>query len=609
GGGGDPPRVWLARAQPRLQRFLGEQGCEAAVLAEGAEALRPGDVLIWNGALPVGALQVARHVQRGGGLIAAVCPWGTQQLRGPRGFRLHEDLRENAVLGPMGLVFALGYLGEGEPGGFSPRSSRADEVHAGRALQALAAGRATPDQLELLAHAVRALPPQNQSFLGRVRAQVTPPTSGPTPAAPLEDPRARLGLVLAFHAQSGLTPEQVRAAPGAEAFPGAVPADAPRLRRRLSLDGGRPGWRSTGLYVPPGEVVRVTRQSSGAPWTVRVGCHTDALWAQPRWERWPEVTRRWVLEGDALRLASPFGGLLYFEPGPQGEALVVEVEGAVEAPTVALDDPASVAAWSERRAAPGPWAELRGRHLILTVPSAAVRALDDPVALLTWWDRVLERYAELGQRPLDARPQRFVADVQLSAGYMHSGYPIMTHLDVATPQDGRPARVLDLERLRREGSWGHFHELGHNHQRGDWTFAGTGEVTCNLFTLYVMDTVVGIEPWEHPWLAGGRAKAAAYLEAGAPFAAWQRDPGLALVMYVEVQRAFGWEPFQVAFRAYEALPEGERPRGDAEKRDQWLLRLSRAVGRDLGPFFQRWGVPTSEEARARLRDLEPWLPE
>ena len=36
---------------------------------------------------------------------------------------------------------------------------------------------------------------------------------------------------------------------------------------------------------------------------------------------------------------------------------------------------------------------------------------------------------------------------------------------------------------------------------------------------------------------------------------------------------------------------------------------SEAVGRDLGPFFQRWGVPTSEAARAQLRDLEAWLPE
>lgn len=605
----DAPDVRLLAADPRLSTLLREHGCEVEVLGDLA-ALTPDQVLIWNGALPQpGTLSLIRHVRRGGGLIAAVCPWGTQQLRGSRGFRLHTDLDENKVLGPLGLVFSLGYLNAPAPVGFLPRPAEADAVHAGRALDALAAGEATPAQLELLAHAVRALPPGNQSFLGRVREHLPSPTRGPTPARPFVEPAERLGLVLAFHRQSGLAPEQVEPAPGAEAFPGAVPADAPRLTRRLTLDGRRPGWHSTGLYVPPGEVLTLTRAKDGPPWTVRVGCHTDRLWSQATWKRWPEVSGRWTLDGRTLRLASPFGGLLYLEPPRDAGQLTVEVAGAVAAPSVRLSDPASLEAWPQSRLAPGPWAELHSEHLSLTVPSASVRELDDPAALLAWWDRVLACYAELGQRPLPARPERFVADVQLSAGYMHSGYPIMTHLDVATPKDGRPAPVLDLERLRREGSWGHFHELGHNHQQRAWTFAGTGEVTCNLFTLYVMDTVVGIEPWQHPWLKGGRARAPQHLEAGAPFAAWQQDPGLALVFYAEVQRAFGWDPFKAALRAYAELPREDLPRSDADKRDRWLLQLSRAVGRDLGPFFQRWGVPTSEAARARLSDLEPWRPE
>ena len=51
---------------------------------------------------------------------------------------------------------------------------------------------------------------------------------------------------------------------------------------------------------------------------------------------------------------------------------------------------------------------------------------------------------------------------------------------------------------------------------------------------------------------------------------------------------------------YRDLPAGERPRTDAEKRDQCLVRFSRTVGRDLGPFFEAWGVPTSPEARATV---------
>ena len=73
--------------------------------------------------------------------------------------------------------------------------------------------------------------------------------------------------------------------------------------------------------------------------------------------------------------------------------------------------------------------------------------------------------------------------------------------------------------------------------------------------------------------------------------------------------AFGWEPFLKVFAEYADLPERERPAGDAAKRDQWLVRLSRTLGRDLGPFFEAWGVPVSAVARRSVEPLPDWLPE
>ena len=73
---------------------------------------------------------------------------------------------------------------------------------------------------------------------------------------------------------------------------------------------------------------------------------------------------------------------------------------------------------------------------------------------------MLDACADLAARPRErARPERYVTDVQISAGYMHAGYPIMTHLDAA-------ARFVDLRASgRRKGDWGLFHEMGHNHQQ------------------------------------------------------------------------------------------------------------------------------------------------
>jgi len=39
-----------------------------------------------------------------------------------------------------------------------------------------------------------------------------------------------------------------------------------------------------------------------------------------------------------------------------------------------------------------------------------------------------------------------------------------------------------------------------------------------------------------------------------------------------------------------------------------MVRFSRACGRNLGPFFVAWGVPTSEAARKSIESLPEWMP-
>lgn len=100
-----------------------------------------------------------------------------------------------------------------------------------------------------------------------------------------------------------------------------------------------------------------------------------------------------------------------------------------------------------------------------------------------------------------------------------------------------------------------------------------------------------------------------YFAGGSDFDKWKSDPFLALAMYIQMQEEFGWEPFKKLFSEYRGLPDDQRPKTDDQKRDQWMVRFSRTVGRNLGPFFQAWGVPTSEEARASIAELPVWMPD
>jgi hypothetical protein len=241
--------------------------------------------------------------------------------------------------------------------------------------------------------------------------------------------------------------------------------------------------------------------------------------------------------------------------------------------------------------------------VIISVPSDSIRALDDPEELLRLWDRVLDAAADLAAIPRDRRrPERYVPDEQISAGYMHSGYPIMTHLD-AVPDMTQAARLI-------KGCWGLFHELGHNHQEREWTFGGTGEVTCNLFSLYICETVCGLPmSTGHDAIKDPEETIGKHLALGAKFDRWKIEPFVALMMYIQLREAFGWEAYKKVFVEYQALPAAERPKGDDASRDQWMVRFSRTVNRNLGPFFEAWGIPTSQAARDSIANLPAWMPE
>jgi hypothetical protein len=561
---------------------------------------------------------VTDFTRRGGGLVVAVTGWGWAQLNPTQD--LQTDFAGNRLLAAAGIQWPNDWLGETDPaGGYTVDGPPSDLTGGDGALAAAIAHendthRLTSAELAqvsrtLVSNAVCA-PADDTLFLPRLRARI-PGIVVPSPADPVtpEEVLDRVAVTLQTRDFFALPVDQARAHPAAAVFPGAVPAAAPRLAdTAVDLDTGVPDWHSTGVYAPPGEALGLTVPAdlAGQGFGLRIGAHTDTLWGvADDWTRMPEVSRWWPLVAGKMRVSSPFGGLVYVTvpPGLAPGVRTLTLHGGVAAPVYHVGD--DLAAWrAELRQKPAPWGEIVGRNMIATTQSENLRDLDDPAAVAAAWDRLLDLDAELAGQPAHRdRPERFVADQQLSAGYMHSGYPLMCHLDQA-------AHLVDARHLTTEGNWGFFHEVGHNHQSDLWTFDGTVEVTVNLFTLYAFEHLVGVPPLanERGSVDFVRQQLAKYDFAHPDFAQWQADPFLALAMYVQLQHAFGWDAFRRVFAEYRDLPAGERPATDDEKRDQWLVRFSRTVGRNLGPFFQAWGVPTSAGARASVVDLPVWMP-
>lgn len=252
-----------------------------------------------------------------------------------------------------------------------------------------------------------------------------------------------------------------------------------------------------------------------------------------------------------------------------------------------------------------PWAELVTDKLILSLPADEVK-LRDAFSLMAWWDMRMDEAADLDGTSHDrARPERFVLDRQISNGWMHSGYPLMGHLESV-------ADLLDAEgAVARRGVWGPFHELGHNFQFQPWVLAGTVETTCNLWSVYLYERV-GVPREQansgHLTPAAMRAKIEEYIDQGPDY---NFDSGqgewsvwTALVTYLQLQQAFGWGIFTALFTEYRALANA--PGSNAEKIDEWVRRSAQAANKNLGPFYEAWGFPASPQAYADIAQLPEW---
>ncbi|XP_053320577.1 TRPM8 channel-associated factor homolog [Spea bombifrons] len=375
----------------------------------------------------------------------------------------------------------------------------------------------------------------------------------------------------------------------------------------VQIDATNPGddaWRSTGLYLPPGKTVVIVFPASavGKGLQVQIGCQTDDLSSANNLCRAPVVVNKTSVLSEKVLASCVWGGLLYIIVKSKCTLGIVPIKvyGAEPAPTY-IKGQTNLSDWQQNiRNLPAPWAELIGENLILTVPSDSIRSLDDPEALMSMWDKIMKAVAELAMTPLKfLRPERIVADVQISIGFMHSGYPIMCHFESAKG-------MVDLQSIQKSGVWGSAHELGHNQQKGYWEFPPhTTEATCNLWSVYVHETVLGIPRDQahnslQPKSRDERIKA--YLKNGAILDQW--SVWTALETYLQLQEGFGWDPFKSVFSEYQTF--SNVPKDKNEKMNLWVETFSKAVDKNLVPFFEAWGWPIDDETRTKLFSLAEW---
>ncbi|KAG9489718.1 hypothetical protein GDO78_005581 [Eleutherodactylus coqui] len=359
----------------------------------------------------------------------------------------------------------------------------------------------------------------------------------------------------------------------------------------VEIDATNPGadaWRSTGLYLPPRKTATLVFPASavGKGLQVQVGCHSDNLSNANEFCRAPVVVRRKGVDDEMVSISCVWGGLLYVIVTAKSQLgnIQISVHGAELAPMF-IKGKTNNSSWvQEIRNYPSPWAELITENIILTVPSDVIRSLEDPDGLMSQWDKMMEAIADLASIPKKfPRPERFVTDVQISAA----------------------ADLVSLEKIRK-GLWGPIHELGHNQQRGVWEFPShTTEATCNVWSVYVHETVLGISRDKaHPNLTreSRDCRVKSYITNGAKLAQW--SVWTALETYLQLQEGFGWDSFKQVYSEYQKMTNVSN--NNNVKMNLWAETFSNAVNKNLVPFFKNWGWPIDDATSNKLSTLPLW---
>ncbi len=622
-GRAEAPAVGIDPGLAALEPIFKAQGFDVRQIAP-ADLDRQVDVYCFAGqrAIPGAGLDhIRRFLLKGGGVLTVATPWAFASA-----FPDFHRLPSNEIAMLAGIEFLPEGVARVESAVVTSQPTLAEVIAAARELSKPGAP-PDPGAIVRLRGALRLDPADLSEVLPVIAAldqaigPVIPSAKAPLVAA--ADPLRQAVVEIRSGFNRTLPAELIGALPTAADFPGAVPDRAARVVRQLEVDGTWRGWlpgrqaggwlagelRSTGFYAAPGEIVQVQVPPAmhGCGFEVVIGSYGGSLENRPEWRRYPQTQRAFPILERVTKAANGLGGLLLIRV-PRGANLgtqPVAIAGAVEAPLFELGK-TSLEDWRNRvRKLPGPWSELAGNRIILTVPSEAIRSLDDPETLMKTWDEMLDKAAVLASIDRSGyRKERLIFDRQTSAGSLHSGYPVAAHLGPDLE------RALDAGKLKGEGSWGFFHEFGHNHQHDLWALPGTGETTCNLWSVYLFEEWTGrsrdgAHPDVHPLRRQQLRRA--YFDGGRDFAGkW--NVFTALDCYLLIQEKFGWDPFRTVFAEYNALPESDWPRSQQDRNDQWVLRLSNACGANLAAYYRAWNLPVSASVEGQLSGLLQWMP-
>jgi hypothetical protein len=144
-------------------------------------------------------------------------------------------------------------------------------------------------------------------------------------------------------------------------------------------------------------------------------------------------------------------------------------------------------------------------------------------------------------------------------------------------------------------TWGPWHELGHMHQQGSWTWSELTEVTVNVYSLAV-EKAFGISPGrlttQNEW--NNINNYLAIPDADRNFNGSNVSVFVRLGLFQQLKLVFGDAFYHELHR--KARRETNRPSTTDTRMHWFMVNVCKISGKDLTDFFKKWGLKLSTQS-------------
>ncbi|WP_252197028.1 M60 family metallopeptidase [Bacillus toyonensis] len=364
-------------------------------------------------------------------------------------------------------------------------------------------------------------------------------------------------------------------------------------RRQFKLSPYEP----TGLYASPNEKIIIQVEGTQNIQAYIGTFSYDGAWNQD------SLVKSFTLKPGENTIESPNGGMIYFYNPQQGGTVKTEIKtGGTTTPLFELGKHTQQDLVDMLDKYPDTHAvELKGERVLITASPARVKKYlidsnTDPVQLLKKLDEsisIQDRVSGLSEKESDKHYVHFVEDNH-STGYMYSYYGRTAYIGDAIQH------VLNVKDFTENG-WGPWHEAGHQRQQLPWTWDGLGEVTVNIYSMSVQRAFGNKSRLE----SGTYDKAFTYLNKPQSEKDYNKidDVFVKLVMFWQLDLAFGEEFYPKLHQLYRAIPNEELPKSSDEKIQDFIYNTSKVTQKNLLPFFDKWGLIATPETRKKIENL------